>query len=155
MENYNKLKDYIQRLIKGEKASSIAYSAIENDDSEGLSTLIDCGLSLRSDNFVFAAINSSASKCFDLLLEKNANILVGGRAYNGHSMFYAEPLEYAVIINNMDFAKKLVAHGAPLYTQGGIEILRKYRKYIGADNCDVLNNERAIYVRNHQLPERE
>ncbi len=154
MENNAKLKGYIQRLIKGEDASSIAYSAIENDDIEGLTVLIDCGLSLRSDNFVFAAINSSSNKCFDLLLEKNANILVGGRAYNGHSMFYAEPLEYAVIINNMNFAKKLVAHGAPLYTQGGIEILRKYRKCIGNENCDILSNQRALYVREHSQVEK-
>lgn len=154
MEINKKVKDYMQRLIKGEKASAIAYSAIENDDNEGLAVLIDCGLDLLSDNFVFAAIDSSANKCFDVLLEKNANLMRGGRAYDGTCMFYVEPLEYAVIINNMNYAKKLIAHGAPLTTQGGIDILRKYGKYIGGDNCDILREQRALYVSNQPQIER-
>jgi len=154
MENIEKLKAYMKRLIGGEKAVELAYSAIEKDDSEGLSALIDCGLSLRSDNFVFSAIDRSATKCLDLLLEKNANIFVGGRAFHGQSLLYAEPLEYAVILNDMDSAKKLVAHGAPLCTQSGIDILRKYRKCIGGENCDILRSQREQYVREHSQIER-
>ena len=154
MENTEKLKTYIQRFIKGENAASIAYSAIEKDDCDGLAALIDCGLDIRTNNFVFAAIDSSSNKCFDLLLEKGANMIVGGRAHDGRTLFYVEPLEYAVLINDMNYAQKLVAHGVPLNTQGGIDILRKYRKCIGGGNCDLLNNERAMYVRKHPTIEK-
>ena len=153
MENTEKLKSYIQRFIKGETPASIAFSLIEKDDCDGLAVLIDCGLDLRTNNYVFTAIDNSANKCFDLLLEKGANMIAGGRACNGNMLYYVEPLEYAVLLNNMNFAKKLVAHGVPLSTQGGIEILRKYRKCIGGENCDILNNERAKYIQNNPVVE--
>lgn len=146
MDEITKLKKYLQRSMNGEPSASIAFSALETDDDKGLQILIDCGLDLQKDNFVFSAMNNNATKCFDLLLSKNANILMGGRASNGRTLLYFEPLEYACLISNMHYAQKLVEHGAPLTTQSGGDILRRYRKYIGAEGCEILLQTRSNYV---------
>lgn len=154
MEDTARLKSYLRRALNGEDAPALAYSAIERDDREGLELLIECGLNVKVHNFIFTAIDNSATKCFDLLLDKGANVLMGGRASNGNRVIYFEPLEYACILNNVDVAQKLVEHGAPLITQGGGDILRQCRKYIGAENCEKLLKTRSTYLDNHSISEK-
>lgn len=132
------LKDLLKSMIKGEKPLSLTYEAIHRDDIETLQLLIDGGIDIKNNNFVFTALDNRAFKCLDLLIEKGASLTYGGRAFNGSTIIYVEPLELACVNRQLDIAKKLVANGAPLKTFAGVNVLKKYQKFIGEEHSEEL-----------------
>ena len=135
-----KMQKIITKIAQGQNLINVAYDATSEDDILTLQILKESGFNFLGNNYIFTAVNCYAKKCLEFLLKEGAEIKLGGKAQVDGKIIYFEPIELACITNNIDALKIFIENGVKLQTFGGIDVLRRYKKEIGAENTKMLKS---------------
>ncbi len=144
----NKAKGIVKQNINetNNKIIQKIYDAINKDDSLELSELLKHKIKNYNENYLFTAVDAKAKKCFDILLENNANKECLGRTYYDGEYCDVSPIELACMTNQIDFVRKLVNNGVSLKNRNGENILYKYGQNIYKDDKEEIKQLRKQFI---------